>query len=242
MNYARLSALTSAQVAPAPRSDIPDVLWIDDDLPALWTQSTLPHDAVGAAVERLRSDRESEPKITEMMLSCAPAGTRLHGLEARMKSPASTAEKVLRKAAFGESAQETVSRFTDTLRYTLCTVEHDRIVPGARAMLADLSVQGMKVLEASETYYAGAPYKGLHFLIQDSVGTTFELQVHSETSQRVKDEIHEFYEVARGDEVSDERASWANEECARRSATVPTPAGLKEWREVEGCPLEHKGP
>lgn len=197
------------------------------------------HQAVGAAIGRLLIDRAVEPAITAALMELLPDGTRLHGLEARMKSPASTADKVARKRRGDEPATETVGRFTDTLRYTVCTQLHDAIVPVARQMLAGLVAQGMTVIEASETYRDGADYKGLHFLVRVAE-TVFEMQLHSELSQRVKDQIHPYYEVTRSPDVSDAEVDAAQAECVKRSATVPIPAGLDKVQEFGGCTLQHR--
>ncbi|WP_347351267.1 hypothetical protein [Intrasporangium sp.] len=154
-----------------------------------------------------------------------------------MKSPASTAGKVARKRS-GGSVQATMGRFTDTLRYTVCTEQHDDIVAAARLVLAALVARGMTVIEASSRYRDGAPYKGLHFVVRDRPGTTFELQVHSELSQRVKDDGHRYYEQARDPDTSDAAADEAEARCVELSRQVPTPAGLQEATEFEGCILE----
>lgn len=238
-DYRRLAALSSGQIAPDPVEDVPDVFWRDDSMEPVWQRNN--HHAVGAAIERLLADRAVEPGITATLSAALPAGARLHGLEARMKSPSSTAEKVDRKRRGDESSAATVGRFTDTLRYTVCTREHDAIVPVARKVLGRLKDRGLRVVEATDTYREGAGYKGLHFLVRDDDTTTvFELQVHSELSQKVKDEIHPFYEVARSPDASDAEVERARAECVRLSSVVPVPSGLPKARSFAGFPLQHR--
>lgn len=241
LDYRRLVALSAGQVAPAHREDgVPDVDWAASDLSGLWDGARGPgHQALGAALDRLLSDRAVEPAITDALRDGLPPGARLHGLAFRMKSPASTAGKVARKRHKGELDRVTVGRFTDTLRYTVCTERHDDIVPAARRVLAELVARGMVVVEASDRYRDGAPYKGLHFLVREGGGTTFEVQVHSELSQQVKDEVHLFYEVSRDPDTPDDEADAALARCVELSRQAPTPTGLDDVSEFEGCPLEH---
>lgn len=241
-DYRRLAALSASQIAPALRDGVPAVSWADADLSPLWSGSRGPdHQALAAAVDRLREVRAVEPEITDALLGALPAGTCLHGLAERVKSPASTAAKVARKRRGDESPRAVVARFTDTLRYTLLVDEHEQIVPAARQTLTNLSGQGMAVVEASETYRPGASYKGVHFLVrvQAPEGTTFELQVHSVLSQRVKDAAHVHYERARDPDSSDADVAAATSACIELSEGVPTPPGLEQWDEVAGCRIQH---
>lgn len=241
LDYRRLSVLSAAEVAPAHREDVPDVLWARSDLSGLWDWASGPgRQALGAALDRLLSDRAGEPAITDALLDGLPTGARLHGLDFRMKSPVSTAGKIPRKREGSEPDRVTVAKFTDTLRYTVCTERHDDIVPAARRVLDELVARGLSVVEASSRYRDGVPYKGLLFLIRDGAGNAFELQVHSELSQGIKDETHGDYEIARdpvtfGATDTDVDAALAR--CFAASRRVSTPVGLDDVVEFGGCEL-----
>lgn len=237
----RFEGLTAKDLAPEHVDDLPDVYWSEEDLAALW-DATEHHSITATAIERLQHIRDAEPEVTRTLLEAtktAPAGTRLHGLEARMKSPASTTEKIRRKgeALRGLTPHDVVARFTDLLRYTVVCREHDELLPTVHQVLAELLGRGAEILEVSSTYTDGAPYKGLHVILRFPDKPAFEVQFHSELSQSVKDEIHGHYEIARSIDADSAARGAAAAACVRLSATVPTPAGLDEAQEIHGHPI-----
>ena len=238
-DHRRLSAMTAEQIAPDPRDGVPDVTWIHDDMPSLWkamSERADGHAVLAAAVDRLVRDRKVEAEITDALVSSLPDGCRLHGLEWRMKSPESTARKIFSRR--GGSPTERAAKFTDTLRYTVCARDHDDIVAAADSALGALVDRGMTVVEADDKYREGAPYKGLHFLLRTPEDTTFELQVHSDLSQRVKDEAHPIYEIARDPAKStNAEADELKARLVALSSVVPTPRGLAERTTFFGCPI-----
>ncbi len=243
-DHRRLSTMTAEQIAPDPRDGVPDVTWAHDDMPSLWkamSERADGHAVLAAAVDRLVRDRKVEAEITDALVSSLPAGCRLHSLEWRMKSPSSTASKILRKRRRGESPADRAAKFTDTLRYTVCARDHDDIVEAADSALGALVDRGMTVVEADDKYHDGAPYKGLHFLLRTTEDTTFELQVHSELSQQVKDEVHPIYEAVRDPATTKADADRLTEQLVTISSVVPTPRGLAERTAFFGCEITRPG-
>ncbi|MFT4284361.1 MAG: hypothetical protein QM598_05945 [Protaetiibacter sp.] len=235
----RFEALTARELAPVPDDRLPEVYWSDEDLAQLWAGAE-DHAVVATAISRLQQIRDAEPEITHTLLEvAAAAGARMHGLEARMKSPASTTEKIRRKSKVlrGLSPHDVVARFTDLLRYTIVTEHHDELLPTAHRALGDLLGRGVEILELSSTYADGSPYKGLHAINRFPQTPAFELQFHSELSQSVKDEIHPHYEIARSIDAGEAERAAAAAACIRISARVPTPRGLDEASEIHGHPI-----
>ncbi len=236
----RFEAITARELAPEPEDGLPEVYWSDDDLAQLWSNAEQ-HAVIATAIARLQEIREAEPEITHTLLETAAAvdGARMHGLEARMKSPSSTWEKIRRKAKVlpGLTPQEVVTRFTDLLRYTVVSEQHDQLLPTAHQVLGDLLGRGAEILELSSTYTDGSPYKGLHAIIRFPGKPAFELQFHSELSQAAKDEIHPHYEIARSIDADPSERAAAAAACIRISARIPSPAGLDDTREIHGHPI-----
>ncbi|MEN0072499.1 MAG: hypothetical protein AAGC63_16090 [Propionicimonas sp.] len=219
--------------------------WAKGPDPAeLWEQ--MPAPAVAEALGTLLDVRDEEREVTTTMLECKPDGVRMHGLEFRMKSPASLARKIAAKAKTKRLAPaEAAASITDLVRYTAVSAKHDDLVPTARTMVDALSAQGFTVHEAEHSYVPGNPYKGLHLLVtcpprsgidQESPrqGMVVELQIHSEQSQRVKDSIHGDYELER-----DLHADWSQRAAARArmeaaASVLPAPPGLDDLDTLGG--------
>lgn len=244
---AHLEPLPLEKVAPAPREDRPDVYWPGEPAPAeLWQRYPAP--VAAEAVGSLLDARDDEEQITsDVIAATAGEGRRAYGLEFRMKSPSSLARKIAdrtdrssRAAARPVAPRDVADRLTDLVRYTVVSSNHDEVVPTARSVVDSLIRRGYSVVEAEHSYIEGNPYKGLHLLVRSPAGRIVELQVHSENSQHVKDEIHVDYELERDtDRPLIERAE-ARLRMERRSAQVTTPDGLTRLRTLGGVRVETK--
>lgn len=239
------------RIAPASEDDRPDVDWAKGPEPAeLWEQ--MPAPAVAEALGTLLDVREEEREVTTTMLRCTPEGVRLHGLEFRMKSPASLARKIMTKATTKrQSPADAAASITDLVRYTAVSSEHEDLVPTARTMVDALSAQGFRVHEAEHSYVQGNPYKGLHLLVtcpdravegqeQPRAGMVVELQVHSELSQRVKDSIHVDYELERDPDADWSQRAQARARMESAASELPVPPGLEELRTLGGVTVTIK--
>ncbi len=236
-----LEPLGLDEVRPDQRDDRPDVDWGAEQAPAhLWQKH--PDRVAAEAMGSLLDVRDEEERITtDVMTACTAEGRRPHGLEFRMKSPSSLARKINERVDRNDLPPgEVADRLTDLIRYTVACRDHGRLTETAQDVVESMQRSGYRVIEAESTYVDGNPYKGLHMLLQGPGESTrtFELQVHSELSQRTKDEIHLDYEVFR-----DTKASRATREAAwhrmvEASSHVPNPAGLADLHELGGVKVE----
>lgn len=240
---AHLESLTLDDLRPKECEDRPRVEWDGEAEPAdLWDSHPSP--IACEAVAQVAEARDDEEQITTDLIAVSPG---LHGLEFRLKSPSSTARKIStrvkrlsgRRSAKNKS-REVADAMTDILRYTALSPAHSQIVPTARSMVAGMTEHGYEVVEAEHSYVAGNPYKGLHLLLRSPTGRTVEVQVHSAESQQVKDQLHVDYEIERdAGQPLPERVA-ARQRMEDLAATVPTPPGLEELRELGGVEVAEK--
>lgn len=244
----RLRQLTTADLAPELTDDAPEVDWAangpQDGAEAVW-RDYAPAIAT-ETISVLAETRAAEPRTTSDIVAAIPAGTHPHGLEFRMKSPASLARKIRSRATVTAVAQasgglQSVSdKLTDLLRYTAVAPRHDDLPATASATIAALEARGYTVVAAEHSYVDGNAYKGIHVLVQHGDERPVEIQFHSAQSQAVKDDNHVDYEIER-----DRRNPYAAREAAqarmtKRSSTIPTPSGLEDLTDIGGVPLVEK--
>lgn len=238
----QLEGFTVDELRPEQAEDRPDVVWPDEPAPAtLWDR--YPPAVAGEAVATILEACAEESGITTDHLQVVPNGARMHALEFRVKSPSSLARKILSRlrrdrAAIGEgTARDIAVRLTDVVRYTAVCVQHDELASTARSMVAALQSRSYRLVEAEHSYVDGNPYKGLHLLVAAPLGRVFELQIHSELSQTVKDELHVDYELERDMDLDWEERAAARGRMEKLSASVPTPAGLDELTHLGDVPV-----
>lgn len=245
----RIRKLTMADLSPEIDEQHPEVDWAqngaEDSLRSLWEQQPPP--VVAEAVAVIAETREIERRTTDDVAASLPAGTRPHGLEFRMKSPASLARKIADRAMSGvvshsapQQLREISDKLTDILRYTALAVEHDELVPTLLATVESMQARGYRVVSAEHSYVAGNPYKGIHVLVQRDAERPVELQLHSELSQGVKDQNHPDYEVERRQDAPYRTRRQAAHRMVKRSAQVAPPEGLDALDEIGNCPLQVK--
>lgn len=216
-----------------------------DDIPAInWEPRVSTGDLyqrfgdeiASATIVELQRAHEIEPKVTAEIVAAKPEGTRMHGLEFRMKSPKSLASKIENKLAIaaarpGTNVRSIVSKLTDFIRYTVISPNQDRLVSDARATVSNLQSEGWEVKEVEHSFVEGNPYKGIHVIITrpDSGGSQdIEVQFHSEAGIAVKDQYHIDYEVMRDQEQGLRARAAAYEKMAAAWSTISQPAGIDD--------------
>ena len=227
---------------PDPAPDRPDVEWATDPASSprrLYTD--YPAEVAALVVATMTAAKQQEAMMTADVLSVLPEGARMHGLEFRMKSPASLARKLadrVKAAPFAEP-ERIVEKITDVVRYTAIS-RPEQVVATATALVARLSDRGWTIVEAEQSYLDGNQYKGLHLLARHPDGCIAEFQFHTDASQQVKDDTHADYERARDTGVPATERVALIEKMTARWAQVPTPSGLTELSELGGCPVTPK--
>lgn len=180
----------------------------------------------------------AEPRITRAVAYLADSyDGRLDGIEFSVKTASSVRDKIERKVVEAQKRGKTltdadaVSQMDDLVRYTL-VVDHDDIPKAAEAAVSRLGKEGIEVLELSNKYIGDEPtYKGVHLICRASSGQTFELQVHSEDSLRIKNILHPYYEEWRKVSTSKERKEELQEYMQGLSARLRQPKGIEELKE-----------
>lgn len=244
----RFQRLTTADLAPEQAERLPEVDWAatspKDGAETVWRDYAPAIATETIAV--LAETRAAEQHTTADVIDAIPAGARPHGLEFRMKSPASLARKIRSRATTTAAAQNAgglqgvSDKLTDLLRYTAITAQHDDLPATASTTITALEGRGYTVVSAEHSYVEGNAYKGIHVLVQHGDERPVEVQFHSELSQAVKDENHVDYELERDRRTPyDERAA-AHERMTVRSSAIPAPAGLGELTSIGGRPLTEK--
>ena len=173
-----------------------------------------------------------EPEITDVMLSVVDKfeGARLEGIEFAVKTASSVEDKIFRRIEEAKqvglppvSDVDIVKNMTDVVRYT-AVVDHDSIVDATLRTAKNFKELGFEVVEIDNKYLESDPvYKGMHMLIQDSRGTAFEVQIHSEQSLEVKNAIHPLYEEARKLKPEDPEVVVLKNKMREVTRTLPTP-------------------
>ena len=172
-----------------------------------------------AAKELLEKAAEAEKSTKPALQKLAQdTGSKMEGLENRLKTPESLARK-LNDTAPGQIA--------DALRYTMVSDEAVMAENAAKS-LAALEQQGYKVLKVKNTFKDGAPYKGVNTQIQAPNGQVFELQFHTPESFAMKQNTHALYEEMRVLPPTSERARAIQQELVKMNETLPNPPGLAD--------------
>jgi len=240
----RLSKLTAAELAPT-TPGAPALEWASSDLSTVW--GTHPQETACAAVKTIEEASASDARTySDMDTAAAAAGGHLYGAAFRLKSPESLARKINSKqeraegAGVDTSADQIAAIITDTTRYTAVYAEHDQIVDTTVNTVAGLRARGWEVIEAEQSYVAGNSYKGVHLLVRHQDGQVAELQIHSEVSQRIKDQSHLLYEVSRDPSRSRQERLAAAREGKELYADLQAPAGLDSLGEKLGFNVSKK--
>lgn len=238
--------MTAADLVPASREGVPDVEWKDsEDLAALRKRHARAE--VCAALERIEAAGRTDKKITsELDEVRSVVGGEFHGLAHRVKSPSSLTRKINKDVLDAAKSEQDLhpadaaAKLNDVQRYTFVHADHDSLTEKARQTGQQMRARGWTLTKVKNTYQEGSTYKGLHIIAKDSDGTPVEVQIHSELSQRVKDESHQLYEVVRDINASDKERAEAAQRGKSLYEDVPTPRGMDDLTEVGGCPVVRK--
>lgn len=189
----------------------------------------------------LRDIGRKEPEVTASLVELGE-NRRMHGLEFRLKSPASLARKLQAKArqlgATEDSLRSVADKLSDVARYTVIDEAGD-VVGTAKDVYESMITKGARLIEADHSYVEGTSYKGLH-MIYETDGVRFEVQVHTEQSQAVKDKLHLLYEEARVlPAVHPDRARF-EEQMRSMSASIEDPPGIADFTQLGDTPVERR--
>lgn len=236
---AHLRSLTTQDVAPKTREDVPKIAWAEDDLEQ--ARARYVASVVDAAASRILADREAEPEITRVLMGVAEAsGGYLGGLQYRMKSPLSLAHKIdsrigkklsdVPRAEQEERCQHIAGQLQDISRYTVVHRDQHQLGRVTYQTVAAMKRAGWSVDPVDVKYRQGAPYKGIHITGRTKEGVPVEVQIHSEPGLVIKEQSHKFYEIYRDPDRSRDDQRQAMQSCRRLYSQIETPRDLEQYQ------------
>jgi hypothetical protein len=176
---------------------------------------------------------ELEPQITSDVISAAKrAGTRMYGLEYRLKQPTSLASKIGSDAVEKDvSYEEAASGIKDAIHYTSVSKDAD-FLKSYRKMKGSLESLGYSE-ERCKNYFAlfhegKVQHKAVQCVFLDSDGNRFELQFQTPSSQAAKELKLPLYFERRQLNISEERKAYLEKEMRDLADYVPYPPGYME--------------
>lgn len=143
---------------------------------------------------------KNEPQITASMEQITKeVGTKLKGLEYRLKEDMSYVEKIKTTIIEkGITDKEAISKINDVVRYTSIS-EPNMLAFETKQIMEKLNQNGYKIVRVRNTWEDKInPYKGINTVVQNEKGFKFELQFHTKESFDLKQDIlHPLYEKER---------------------------------------------
>lgn len=169
-----------------------------------------------------------EPKLTANMKELASKyGTKLEGLDFRLKSQESLTRKIAAdaKADYRGDTAEAARMISDANRYTMVT-DPANYRSAAESVANDFKSQGYEV-NVKNYWQEGSNYKGINMALKDTAGNKIELQFHTAESLAMKESTnHPLYEQYRVLDHETPEAKAINDQMVANSATLNTPPNL----------------
>jgi len=169
-----------------------------------------------------------EPVLTANMQELAGKyGTKLEGLDHRLKSQESLTRKIADDAQkdYNGNTTEAARNISDANRYTMVT-DPASYRSSAEAVANDLKSQGYDV-RVKNYWQEGSNYKGVNMALTDTAGNKIELQFHTAESLAMKESTnHPLYESYRKMDQTTPAAQALNAQMVANSATLSTPPNL----------------
>lgn len=176
-----------------------------------------------------------EPEITAQMQSMASKyGTKLEGLQFRLKTKESLGRKIKDDAqAMRVTPEAAAANISDSVRYTM-NISDEKYAGVSKRVLSDLNAKGYHT-RVKNYWQHGDPYQGINVAVTHPNGTKFELQFHTSKSLAVKEVIHKDYEQYRTSKDNHLRkVLW--QKMSDEAAAIPVPPGVEAIPELK---LQH---
>jgi len=171
---------------------------------------------------------EIEPQITSDVISSAMrSGSKMYGLEYRLKQPTSLASKIGADAKEKDiSLEESAREIKDTIRYT--SVSSDKnFVSNYQQMKKELEAKGYSETRCKnyfQLFHEGqARHKAVQCIFFDPNENVFEIQFQTKSSQAAKELKLPLYNERRQLDTSDERKAYLEREMIDLADFVPYP-------------------
>jgi hypothetical protein len=175
---------------------------------------------VAALAASLRAAAEEvEPAVTAVVQSAVEAaGGELIGLDHRLKTAVSIAEKITRRRG--------ASDIEDLIRYTVVTAD-DRYLAVNNGLFEALTAMDVVMLERVAGWRAGGAYKGMNHVLELH-GHSFEVQMHTASSYAAVKAARSLYEERRRPGTSNRRQRELRRQEAALFEVVPWPPGVPQ--------------
>ena len=140
----------------------------------------------------LKTLREEDRIRRDIIAASAAQGGRLVKLQFRLKSPASTYEKMHLRPE-----KSSIDALTDLVRYTV-VFDRDQYSQGVDRMLGEMSSKGYELASLWNAWTDdSSPYRGINLVFCDPKDKFLELQIHTPRSVEAADREHVIYERRR---------------------------------------------
>ena len=182
-------------------------------------------DATSKAKALINAARQNEKYVTPLLQKMEGDGTRLTGLENRIKGQDSLVRKLLTDAKVKEAIPVTER---DVLRYTY-VIGTDDIASQFHIISNELNNNGLRATGTRNTLGdADAAYRGINTNWAMPDGSELEIQFHTPESINIKESLnHRLYEESRLSSTSSQRRKELAEQMAKNSKTIPMPPGIR---------------
>jgi len=162
-------------------------------------------------------------------------GSRLDGLDYRLKGPDSLKRKVATDLADADDAQSVLGELTDSVRYTV-TADTGNYTATAQAGIDRMRAAGFEPVDVKNNWSPDG-YQGVNSVWRDPVsGHTFEVQFHTPQSLDAKMATHPMYEELRLPGIDPARAADLIRQQNAIFARVPIPPGAQTISLAGGVP------
>jgi hypothetical protein len=140
-----------------------------------------------------------EPATTREMIDIAGKhGTKLEGLQHRLKAEKSLGRKIeneYRLDEFDGDMRKCADSMSDVVRYTMKTT-NERYTDTVEKVISDFEAKGYTA-RVKNYWEEGQPYRGMNIALTSPDGLKVELQMHTPQSLYVKHKTHPLYEQYR---------------------------------------------
>ncbi len=179
--------------------------------------------------------RSAEPKITEDVVSAvSESGSKMCGLENRLKQPTSLAAKIGSDAKADDISFEQAGRkIKDAIRYTSVSNDDDFVenYKKTKKSLEEKGYTEKRCKNYFDLYQKGkVQHKSVQCVYSDKNGNLFEIQFQTVSSQAAKELKVPLYEERRSKDVSPERAKRLEREMRNLAECVPYPPSISDIR------------
>ena len=185
-------------------------------------------EANALAKELLAEANVVEPAITQALQSFEDDTATLVGLDFRIKGEDSLTRKILSDAHTEEiSLAEAAANISDVVRYTYA-IDPKVYVDKTTEVLKALEDAGYTVVKF-KNFWAGDLYKGLNTKLLTPDGMMIEVQFHTPESYDTKEREHEYYEVSRAEDATEEEVAEAERMLREFNESLEIPPGALEF-------------